>query len=166
MPKDVSIEESVLIDAAIDDVWRVSAHEFEHIDRWDANVRASSARGAARMGAKVGGRVCKQYSGRNTVEEFVDYDDASHTFTYAITEGLPGFVVHAHNQWTLKPIGTGKTKLTMRVEMQVKGLLGTLMAGPMKSQMGKVLRNAQGELRHYIETGSPHPRKQKKLSRR
>lgn len=39
--------------------------------------------------------------------------------------------------------------------MVVSGILGTIMQGPMKSQMGKVLANAQEELKHYIEKSEP-----------
>lgn len=162
MPKTVSIEESVVIDAPVEQVWKISAVEFEHIDRWDANVRASSAQGAAITDAEIGGRVCHQYNGRQTVENLTLYDEASHTFTYAITEGLPGFVVAAQNTWVFDARVTGQTKLTMRVVMQVEGWLGAVMQRPMRSQMGKVLRNAQQELKHYAETGRPHPRKAKK----
>ena len=56
-----------------------------------------------------------------------------------------------------------ETQLTMTVRIEVKGILGVLMSGMMKHQMSKVLRNAQEELKHFIEYESPHPRKQRKL---
>ncbi|MEM8983011.1 MAG: SRPBCC family protein [Pseudomonadota bacterium] len=165
MRKTVAIEESTAIDAALEDVWKVSAHDFEHIDRWDANVRSSQQNGSPKSDAPVGGRVCNMYNGRETVENFVEYDESKHRFAYEITKGLPGFVISARNTWTHDAASPGKTRLTMNITMQVEGILGTLMQAPMKSQMGKVLRNAQEELKHYIETGRPHSRKLKKMKR-
>ena len=165
MPKTVEIERSTIISAPIAEVWKITATEFEHIDRWDGNVKASRRQGSTTTGAPIGGRVCDLYSGGETVEKFVEFDEANFTFAYEITKGLPGFVVSARNTWLHEAVSTDKTRLTMRVTMIVKGILGTIMQGPMKSQMGKVLGNAQEELKHYIETGKAHPRKQKKMRR-
>ena len=162
MSKAVTIEESITIDESAEKLWEVCADEFEHIDKWDSNVKSSSARGEPIGASKTGGRVCHQYNGRKTVEDLVKFDAFRQRFTYAITEGLPGFVVSAENTWRLHELETNKTQLTMRLEMRVKGLMGTLMKKPMKSQMGKVLRNAQEELKHYVEHSQHHPRKQKK----
>ncbi|MEL7536879.1 MAG: SRPBCC family protein [Pseudomonadota bacterium] len=163
MPKSLKISESIVINAPLDVVWNVSANQFEHIDRWDGNVRSSRATGAPFGGAPVGGRVCSMYNGSETVEALVSFDDEQRSFVYEIKKGLPGFVVSARNTWQHSGAAAGKTHLSMTVDLEVKGILGTLMRGPMKSQMGKVLRNAQQELKHYAETGNPHPRKQKKL---
>lgn len=166
MPSTVIIEKSIVINAPIDAVWKVSAAEFEHIERWDANVQASRAQPRqTSVQAPVGGRVCDLYSGGQTTEKFVEYDERTYRFAYEITSGLPGFVVSAKNIWIHETVAGGKTRLTMRVIMAVKGLLGAIMKGPMRAQMGKVLGNAQQELKHYVETGSPHPRKRKKMRR-
>ncbi|MEM0929845.1 MAG: SRPBCC family protein [Pseudomonadota bacterium] len=165
MPKLIVIERSCVIDAPIDKVWEVSATDFEQIDRWDANVKASRAEGTATAGAPIGGRVCDLYSGGQTVEVFTHYDPKNHTFAYAITKGLPGFVASAVNTWSHETVADRKTKLTMRIDIVVKGVLGTLMEAPMKGQLGSVLEKAQEELKHFAETGQPHPRKRKKQKR-
>ncbi|MEM1138829.1 MAG: SRPBCC family protein [Pseudomonadota bacterium] len=165
MAKPVSIERSTVIEAPIEVVWRVSAQEFEHIDRWDGNVKHSRPNGPATGGAPVGGRICDLYGGGQTIERFVAFDPANCAFAYEITKGLPGFVTAARNTWRLEALAGNTTRLTMRVDMGVKGLLGAIMRGPMTSQMGKVLTRAQDELKHYVETGEPHPRKRKKAKK-
>ena len=165
MPKTVIIEKSTVINAPIDQVWTISADEFQNIDRWDGNVKSSSVTGTAQGQAPVGGRVCAMYNGRETVESLVEYDAAQRSFTYEITKGLPGFVVSARNVWSHETLAGDRTRLTMRVVMQVKGIIGTVMSGPMKSQMGKVLENAQEELKHFVETGKPHSRKARQISK-
>ncbi|MEM8795638.1 MAG: SRPBCC family protein [Pseudomonadota bacterium] len=162
MAKIVTIEKSIVINAPIDEVWRVSATDFVHIDQWDGNVKSSSSSGQGNGESPSAGRVCNMYNGGMTVEKLVEFDAEKHSFKYDIVEGLPGFVVHARNSWIHQPMKNGKTRLTMKLAMQVKGILGTLMRIPMKSQMGKVLGKAQEELKHYVEFGKPHPRKQKK----
>ena len=161
MPKIVSIERSAIINVPVERLWQLSADEFEHIDRWDGNVKSSRSSDDVMTSASVGGRVCDLYSGGKTVERFIEFDNSRYTFTYEITEGLPGFVISARNTWTHKAVPGNKTKLTMHIVMRVKGILGRIMQCPMKFQMGKVLENAQAELKHYIETGQPHPRKRK-----
>ncbi|MEM6436919.1 MAG: SRPBCC family protein [Cyanobacteria bacterium P01_D01_bin.115] len=165
MPKIVEVEKSTIINVPVERLWKVSADEFEHIDRWDGNVKTSHPSSDAIVNAPVEGRVCNLYGGGRTVERFVELDDSKYTFVYEITEGLPGFVISARNTWIHEAIAGNKTQLTMRVVMRVKGLLGRIMQCPMKLQMGKVLSNAQEELKHYIETGQPHPRKRKKMKR-
>ncbi|MGF1476188.1 MAG: SRPBCC family protein [Geminicoccaceae bacterium] len=160
------MERQISINAPIDEVWKVSAVEFEHIDRWDGNVRASRSSGAALSGGPVGGRVCDLYGGGKTVERFVEFDESRRSFTYDIVEGLPGFIVSAKNIWTHDPVDCDEARLSMRLVMQVKGILGLIMQRPMRLQMGRVLGNAQEELKHYVETGQPHPRKQKKMRTR
>ncbi|MEM9169823.1 MAG: SRPBCC family protein [Pseudomonadota bacterium] len=162
MSTTISVERSAEIDAPIDAVWRVSAEEFEHIDRWDANVKTSRPLSDPSTTAPVGGRVCDLYNGGRTVERFVAFDPDAYRFAYEITEGLPGFVVSARNTWTHQTLGRARTRLTMRVDIEAKGLLGALMKAPLKAQMGGVLSKATTELKHYIEKGRPHPRKDKK----
>jgi hypothetical protein len=165
MTKTVTIERSSKINAPIDRVWEASAIQFEEIDKWDANVKTSRSAGGPTAIAPISGRVCNMYNGRKTVETITNFDEDGQCFTYQITEGLPGFVKSAYNTWTLCEIGGSTTELTMRIDMVVSGIIGTIMKGPIKSQMGKVLGNAQEELKHYIETSGVHPRKQKKMAK-
>ena len=164
MSKTVTIHKSILIHSNVDLVWKISAHEFVDIHKWDANVKSSGAIGTPIDGTDIGGRVCYMYNRRETVEKLIKYDEESHIFIYEIEKGLPGFVENAQNIWTHQSVNSNKTKLTMQVKLTTKGILGTLMKNPMKAQMGRVLSNAQEELKYYIEHHEPHPRKKKKLA--
>lgn len=159
---EVIVERRVRIDAPVENVWQETAESFADIDQWDANVKSSSAFGDPVAGAPVGGRECQLYKGGPTVEKLVRWDSGTHVFAYDITKGLPGFVRRARNTWTHEPSGPDCTQLTMRLELVVTGLLGRLMRAPMRSQLGKLLERAQAELKHFVETGTPHPRKRRK----
>ncbi|MEM7765807.1 MAG: SRPBCC family protein [Pseudomonadota bacterium] len=161
----VVVERRILIDAPMEDVWQNTAESFAGIDQWDANVKRSSAFGDPPPGAPVGGRECQLYKGGPTVEELVQWDSDTRVFAYDIAKGLPGFVQQARNTWTHESSGHNSTQLTMRLELVVSGLLGRLMRAPMRSQLGKLLERAQAELKHYVETGTPHPRKRRRTSK-
>ncbi|MEN1728961.1 MAG: SRPBCC family protein [Pseudomonadota bacterium] len=163
MNKTITIERNISIDAPIEQVWRVSAEEFEDIDRWDANVKSSISNEHPVSGSASAGRICTQYNGRKIVEELIETDVDRTSFSYRISKGLPGFVESAINTWRLEKSSSTQTRLTMTVIIQVRGLIGTMMSVPMKAQMGKILGNAQEELKHFIEKGLPHPRKSAKL---
>ncbi|MEM6929994.1 MAG: SRPBCC family protein, partial [Myxococcota bacterium] len=65
----------------------------------------------------------------------------------------------ATNRWTVEPIDANRARLTMTVEMETRGVLGALMKPMMRFGMGRLLRENLEEIKHYIETGSPHARK-------
>jgi hypothetical protein len=71
-------------------------------------------------------------------------------------------VVMATNTWTHVKDGDG-AKITMEVNMQLKGLMGMIMKGPLKKNMSKILKQNLEELKVYAETGKVHERKQKLL---
>ncbi|MEM1437379.1 MAG: SRPBCC family protein [Pseudomonadota bacterium] len=162
MSSKIIVARRVEIAASAESVWQSTALSFADIDRWDANVKLSKAIGEPLAGAPVGGRECRLYKGGPTVEKLVRWDPAARVFAYDIAKGLPGFVGQARNTWTHEPTGSDSMRLTMRLELSVSGILGLLMQAPMRFQLGKLLERAQDELKHYIETGAPHPRKSRK----
>ncbi|MEM9886407.1 MAG: hypothetical protein AAF849_10975 [Bacteroidota bacterium] len=67
-------------------------------------------------------------------------------------------MAHATNTWTHTAKDSG-TELTMHVKMEVQGLMGAIMKGPMKKRMNSIVQDALEELKVYAETGSLHERK-------
>ncbi|MEM9865992.1 MAG: SRPBCC family protein [Myxococcota bacterium] len=161
--------EAIEIEASADRVWEVAAKEFDQIGTWASNVTESRASHEPVAGLRTEdmectGRVCATPQGE-TKEVFVAYDARARTFTYEITgSAMPGFVERATNTWTVESLGPEVARLTMSVDMQTRGLLGAMMRPMMKVGMGKLLRVNLEELKHYIETGEQHARKQKKAA--
>ena len=151
--------ESIEIDASSERVWSIAAGEFEHIDRWASTVTRSEA---LRTGdGPAAGRVCSTPQGKTT-ETLLEFDEAQRAFTYAITgDAMPGFVARATNRWTIEPLGPDRSRLTMTVEMETRGVAGFVMGPMMRLGMGKLLRTNLEELKHYIETGEQHERTRK-----
>ena len=69
-------------------------------------------------------------------------------------------VKYATNTWSHEDEGNG-TRITMQVNMELKGLMGTIMKGTMRKKMGKILMENLEELKIYAETGEIHERKKK-----
>ncbi|MEM9001639.1 MAG: SRPBCC family protein [Bacteroidota bacterium] len=161
--KKVEVQHTLYIDVPKDSLWKITALQYGRIGDWSAGVKTSE-------GGSVGGfngeihteRVCEPgYKGfKKTTERIIDYRPKQYYFTYQIAEGLPHMVTYATNTWTHEDEGQG-TKITMKVTMELKGLMGTLMKGTMIRKMGKILKENLEELKIYAETGELHERKKK-----
>ncbi|MEM8898324.1 MAG: SRPBCC family protein [Bacteroidota bacterium] len=161
--KKVTTEQSIIINIPQDSLWQITALEFHKIGIWSAGVKSSE-------GGSIGGfngityteRVCVPgYKGfKKTTERIIDFQPDTYQFTYQIAEGLPKMVKYATNTWTHENEGNS-TKITMRVNMELRGLMGSLLKGAMTKKMGKILKENLEELKIYAETGELHERKKK-----
>ncbi|MEN1785863.1 MAG: SRPBCC family protein [Bacteroidota bacterium] len=161
--KTVQVEQSIYINVPKDSLWKITALAYEKIGDWSAGVKSSE-------GGSIGGfngeiyteRVCVPgYKGfKKTSERIIDYQPEEYLFTYQIAEGLPNMVKYATNTWTHEEERNG-TRITMQASMELQGFIGTIMKGPMKRKMSKILRENLEELKVYAETGELHERKKR-----
>jgi hypothetical protein len=160
----VNAKESIIINASVEELWSITALQFDKIGLWSAGVTDSKGHGTGFNGSVCNERQCTpSYKGlKETTERIIDYQPDKKYFTYQIAEGLPKMVVMATNTWTHVKDGDG-AKITMEVNMQLKGLMGMIMKGPLKKNMSKILKQNLEELKVYAETGKVHERKQKLL---
>lgn len=162
----MKLTSQLTINAPIDHVWKVIAHDFAQIGEWASGVAHSTINTNVRApeGATVGGRVCSVPGFGDITETFTAYDEVGKTFTYEAT-GMPFFVSSALNSWTVRPIDTNTTHVRFQAEMKLIPITGKLMAIPMKRQIIRLLDNATEELKYYVETGDVHPRKKQLLAK-
>jgi hypothetical protein len=170
----------ITVDAPADAVWDVIGRRFDRIGDWATAIRASwalrpsmSARTATRSlaagpdaGAPVAGRICRTgvlLVGQVT-ETLVAYDAANRTLTYEAT-GLPAFVTTARNTWTVTALSAGRTQVTLEAQFETRGLIGVLGRVAMLIQVRFAGRRLAEDLGHYVEHGTPSPRKQRQLNR-
>lgn len=158
----VQSEASIYINVPKKKLWEITALQFDKIGVWSAGVRASQGYGTGQNGAVCSERRCEpSYKGfKQTTERIIDYQPEQYHFTYQIVAGLPKMVAHATNQWLHTDEANG-TRLTMKVDMELRGLIGRIMKGPMQKRMAKILRENLEELKVYVETGELHERKRK-----
>ena len=153
----VTARYEVLIDAPIDTVWQALAVDYGGIGKWASGVNhvvESSGEGLAAY------RSCEiSAAGFNdTKEKIIRYEPEKYYFEYDLYEGLPSMVDYSVNKDKLEE-KEGKTLWTSYNEMRVSGFFGLTMKGFMSKKLEDVLENKAHELKHYIETGKPHPNK-------
>jgi Polyketide cyclase / dehydrase and lipid transport len=176
----------LIIAAPAGRVWDVIGRRFDRIGEWATAIPASipvagspahrptSTDGsgasllpvAVTVDAPVGGRVCR--TGIRLVPEVTEiltaYDDATRSLTY-LASGMPAFVTLARNTWTVIPIDPGRCMVTVRARFDTRGIVGLLGRWAILAQTRRTSRYLADDLRHYVETGAPSPRKQRQLRR-
>ncbi len=158
-----------VVSAPADVVWEVIGRRFDRIGEWATAIPASTAlpRSAGQQirGAPVAGRACT--TGVRLVprvtETLVFYDDADRTLTYE-AGGMPAFVTTARSTWTVTPLDEQSCRVTVRARFVTRGLLGRLGRWAILAEAARTGRYLADDLRHYAETGSPSPRKQRQYA--
>jgi hypothetical protein len=169
-----------IIEAPADAVWQVIGPGYAHIGDWATAIPASTAAtfppagepaglpvASAMLSAPVAGRVCQTGIGLapQVTEILTAYDDSRRTLTYQAA-GMPAFVTAARNTWTVTAIDGHRTRVSLHAQFDTRGLLGRLAGWGILTQARRTGRHLGEDLRHYIEHGTPSPRKQAQLSRR
>ena len=97
-------------------------------------------------------------------EQLLGFDPEHFTLEYEVVEGFPFFVERGANRWTLTSEGSHTTTVRSVATITTRGVVGHLMAPMLKFQMTSLMRKTLEDLKHYVETGTPHPRKVKALA--
>jgi len=91
-------------------------------------------------------------------ERLLAFDDAGRSLTYDAVEGMPSFIRHATNRWTVTEDGgqgcVVRSDVTMGLAWWMRPV-APLMAARLRRQARGFLE----ELAHVLATGRPHPRK-------
>jgi carbon monoxide dehydrogenase subunit G len=170
----------LIIAAPAAQVWEVIGHRFDRIGDWATAIHhstampnASAAAGgsappiaAAALNAPVAGRVCQTGIRLvpRVIETLIGYDDANRTLTYQAS-GMPTFVTLARNTWTVTAIDAHHSRVSLRARFDTRGLLGLLGRWAILAQTRRTSRHLTEDLRHYVQTGQPSPRKQRQQGR-
>lgn len=160
----MQFQKSIDIDAPIDRVWRVVAHEFADVGTWSSAVQSSGANLEAAVpdGATVGGRVCATSFG-DLKETFTAYDEARHQFTFRVT-GMPSYITLAQNTVTATPTGVGTTEVSLNIRMETSAV-GKVMGPMFAIKLKTTLNTFLDELKAYVERGEVSGRKKKQLAK-
>ncbi len=158
------IEKEIIINSDIEKCWKVLGVDFAHASRWASAVSHSEGKGAAFNGASCTERSCSTTMG-GLKEKLLEFSPENYLLKYEVAEGMPSMVKYATNDWRLTSLAGSQTRLTMAVEMQIEGLMGTLMRPMMRSKMSKITGQLCEEFKFYVENGQPHPRKVKAMGK-
>ena len=146
-------------------------HKFGDVHKWLSMVSFSKIitnykDGGDKMNENTlplqfSGRICTTSYGK--VEEAIThYDDKNKKISYdAKAEKMPFFIKGLHNTWSMASLDHDKTKVNIEFKVEISSPFNLFAEFMMKSQMRKTMRLSLEELKHYIETGKPHPRNTK-----
>jgi len=159
----MKITKSIRIEASADRVWEVLGPNYDRAGDWASAVYVSRARPGEpkAAGAPYAGRLCETSLGGIT-ETIEYYDPKGRRLSYSATgDKMPGFLRSLVNRWSIEPTGPGSSQVVMEMTADIKPPFNLLMGWMMRMQFNKVLSQSIEEFKHFVETGTPHPRKVK-----
>ncbi|NOX31134.1 MAG: SRPBCC family protein [Actinobacteria bacterium] len=156
----------ITVNAPAEQVWAVFAHGFDDAHKWMASVPNSYGKenGTRFDGASSAGRVCQLQpdpSGLKASEQFLAYDESAKRCTVRIDfVDTPRVFPVRYNtvEFSVVDDAEGGSITTWGFSSKIKPWafpmwpVIRLGAARFVTQIGE-------ELAHYVETGSPHPRK-------
>ncbi len=162
----MKLTKTMKTNASADHVWHVFAHRFNHGDEWMASVPRSYGKhsGASFEGARTTGRICElrpDGKGMKAWEHFVAYDEAAKTCSVRVdlVDAPPVFPVD-HNSLNFSVVDDPDGGSTATLVFGAKIKPWAFLTWPMLWMGMRVAwTRLSEELQHYVETGTPHPRK-------
>lgn len=154
------------IDASAEKVWEVFAHGFDDAYEWMASIPHSYGQdiGTRFEGARSAGRVCQlnaDASGLKASEQFLAYDEEARRCTVRIdfVDTPRVFPVH-YNELNFAVVdnAAGGSTVTWGFSSKIK-TWGYVMWPVLRAGAPRFVGQIAEELAHYVETGTPHPRK-------
>lgn len=160
------------INASAEEVWKVFAHGFNDAYKWMASVPYSYAQSNGRLfeGAQSDGRVCEltpKPDGMKASEQFLAYEEKNKTATVRIDfVDTPRFFPTKFNtlNFSIVDNGDGSSEMTWKFKSATK-TWGILMWPALRKGFDVFVGQIMEELKHYVETGNPHPRKVKAINK-
>ena len=165
----MEINKTITVNQSLDKLWEIMATDYTKVAEWTSVLHASRNNDdiTTRLeGAPAGGRVCTAPGFGDIKETITHYDEKKKHFRYkADISSMPSFVKAIANNWSFRYLGSKKTEVTMKMELDLNAFPGTIMAPMMRLQMGRQGNILLEELKYYAETGKVHPRKTQALQK-
>jgi hypothetical protein len=167
-PKIVSISKtSEIINTSADKVWEIVGPGFGKVGTWSTTVDHAEISGTPEFeGAVCTSRSCdlnaKGFSAIN--EKITAYDAKSHTLSFDIVEGVPGFVTREYSNWEVLKLSDNTSQLKVTTTMEMKKFMGSLMGGMIKKTIEKNIPLIQSDLKFYAETGEASVSKKARIA--
>lgn len=157
----IQVKRELTIHKSSVEVWRVVGEQFGEVHLWSSNFKDSKPGGEKRFkGIDYSYRATITDRGE-TIQLLDAFDSENYRLAYHITKGMPGVAKSATGVWSLKPLKSDQTTVSIEFEMEVKNILGYLLSPVIKLKIGKSAEEIAEELKYYMENGKAHPRNEK-----
>ncbi|NOT88109.1 MAG: SRPBCC family protein [Lysobacter sp.] len=155
----------IVVDKPVRMVWDVLGNQFGNAHVWGSALIHTEGSGRQLSGQVCESRTCDIKGMGRIRENLLEFDPENFALKYEVVQGFPFFVERGVNLWTLTEEGAA-TRVRSVAEITTKGIVGAMMAPMMKMQMTGLMQKLVEDLKHYVETGMPHPRKLKAFASR
>jgi len=161
---------SLVVNKPADQIWNMLGNDFVDVAAWMAAIPRSEAKtdGVRLPGAPAVGRLSyliQKYNGAYQDETITKYDDENRSIGIdAVIKGFPKFapVYGYSSEVTVTPIDENSSTVTWDSVTQLNPLGYIFYLALKKSMNAGFIRNLE-EIKHFVETGKPHPRKIEKI---
>lgn len=150
------VTREITVNVSASELWQLVGPGFVEVYKWSSNVDHAVGQGQSPFqGAVCDERFCDlNVQGFSKIsEKLSNYDEQQMNLRYVVQNGMPGFVEKAENDWTVVPIDANRSKLVMKANFAVKGLMGFFMKGMMEKKMVQTLETVLNDAKVYAETG-------------
>jgi Polyketide cyclase / dehydrase and lipid transport len=155
---------SKTINAPVNRVWQVLAHEFSEIGSWSSAVASSlPSEGDGPGDAPISGRVCSTPGFGDLEETITHYSEEGRELTFEVN-GMPSFVTLARNESTVRPVGSDRSEVTFRTTMETN-TVGKIMGPVFALKINSTLSTLLDELATFVEQGELSMKKAKQLAK-
>ncbi|MEM6533849.1 MAG: SRPBCC family protein [Myxococcota bacterium] len=147
----MKIYEHIVVDASVSDLWKVLGERFADVSDWTESVTESYLDGPLTAGAV---RTCHlkptgPLAGGIVTEELTHFMPASHSLTYQVRSGLPGFIGHLTNAWSIQELSGRRARVQSVITLRVAWWM-TPLALLVKMQMRRAIRGFLKELEDFV----------------
>ncbi len=152
------ITESAL-QASSAEAWAVLAERFGEVGAILSTLESSELKGELKVG---GSRVCVTkpvwpFGSTALVETLTKHDPKTLTFSYKVTQGLPGAIQSANSDWNIESLTDDKSKIRSVSELQLKWWVAPFSC-IIRAIIKKEIAKAFEEFTYYLENKKVHPR--------
>lgn len=159
------IEKEIIVNKNIANAWQVLGTEFANANVWASPLSHSEGSGAEFNGSECNERSCDIKGMGKTRERLLQFSNDNHSLSYVVEQGMPSMVKYATNSWSLSSLGQNKTKLKMKMNITLGGVMGFMMQPMMKMMMSKMGNTLLADYKYYVENGRPSEAKIKSLKK-
>ena len=160
----MKLHTAIKISASQQRAWEVLAENFGSVAQWTTALRTSSLSGQLGVGAI---RTCKSnqfgfFPAAIVQELLTEFKPKEFCYTYKVQSGLPKIFTGAQNSFSIDALDETNCLVSSQATIELTPWMkpfGWLFLLIMKRDIKKVFE----EMKHYIEKGRVHPRKQQTL---